>query len=81
MSIHSGDTDIYADFAEYNSSTHQVRLEGNVRIYKGFEFYTGNRGTYNTETKAVSADNLRTLDAPFFLGGEIAHDPARTAPG
>ncbi len=70
VAIHSGDSDIYADFAQYNSSTHVVRLEGNVRIYRGFEFYSGNRGTYNTETKAVSADNLRTLDAPFFVGGE-----------
>ena len=70
VAIHIGDTDIYADTAEYNSSTHEIHLEGNVRIYRGVEFYVGDRGTYNTETKAISADNLRTIDSPFYVGGD-----------
>ena len=34
VAIHVGDTDIYADYAQYNSSTHEVELRGNVRIYR-----------------------------------------------
>ena len=70
VAIHVGDTDIYADAAEYNTSTKEIRLEGNVRIYRGFEFYVGRRAIYNTETKAVNADDLRTVDSPFLVGGE-----------
>ena len=66
VAIHTGDADIYADRAEYNTSTKEIRLEGNVRIYRGLEFYVGDRAIYNTETKAVQADSLRTLDAPFL---------------
>lgn len=70
VAIHVGDTDIYADSAEYNTSTHEIHLEGNVRIYRGLEFYVGKRATYNTETKAVKADQLRTAEAPFLVSGE-----------
>ncbi len=70
VAIHTGDADIYADSAEYNTSTKEIHLEGNVRIYRGLEFYVGERATYNTDTKAVKADDLRTLDAPFLVGGE-----------
>ena len=34
VAIHVGDTDIYADYAQYNSSTHEVDLRGHVRIYR-----------------------------------------------
>jgi len=34
VAIHVGDTDIYADYAQYNSSTHEVELRGHVRIYR-----------------------------------------------
>ena len=70
VAIHIGDVDIYADSAEYNTSTHEVHVQGNVRIYRGFEFYVGDSGTYNTETKAIGAANLRTVDTPFFVSGE-----------
>jgi LPS-assembly protein len=70
VALHIGDTDLYADAAEYNSSTHEVRLQGNVRIYRGIEFYTGERVIYNTETKAIAADTMRTINNPFFLAGD-----------
>src|SRR5207248_7581153 len=50
VAIHIGDTDIYADYAQYNSITHEVELRGNVRIYRGVSFYTADSGVYNTET-------------------------------
>ena len=34
VAIHMGDTDIYADYAQYNSSTHEIELRGHVRIYR-----------------------------------------------
>src|SRR6266480_3574922 len=34
VAIHVGDTDIYADYAQYNSTTHEVELRGHVRIYR-----------------------------------------------
>ncbi|MDQ3626084.1 MAG: hypothetical protein M3372_03010, partial [Verrucomicrobiota bacterium] len=43
-----GDTDIYADAAEYNAETKVVRMQGNVRIYRGAELYVGESGSYNT---------------------------------
>ncbi|MEP6810449.1 MAG: hypothetical protein ABI992_09415, partial [Chthoniobacterales bacterium] len=70
VAIHVGDTDLYADRADYNTSTHEINLEGNVRIYRGLEFYVGKRATYNTETKAVKADELRTVDSPFLVSGQ-----------
>ncbi|HMJ06469.1 MAG TPA: hypothetical protein VK474_09470 [Chthoniobacterales bacterium] len=69
VAIHIGDTDIYADSADYNTTTHVVHVEGNVRIYRGVNFYIGDHGSYNTDTKVISADNLRTVDVPFFVGG------------
>src|SRR5262249_37780262 len=32
VAIHIGNTDIYADYAQYNSTTHDVELRGHVRI-------------------------------------------------
>ena len=70
VAIRTADADIYADAAEYDSRTKVVRLEGNVRIYRGGALYVGESASYNIETKEVSADKLRTIDAPFLLGGE-----------
>ena len=71
VAIHIGETDIYADEADYNMHTKDVHLRGNVRIYrgtpKGTEFYVGEQGVYNTETKKIRASDLRTLNAPFFI--------------
>jgi lipopolysaccharide export system protein LptA len=68
--ISIGDTDIYADRAQYFADTKIVRVEGNVRIYRGAELYVGESGSYNTETREIEANQLRTLDLPYYLGGE-----------
>jgi lipopolysaccharide export system protein LptA len=70
VAIRVSDADIYADAAEYDSNTKVIRLEGNVRIYRGAELYVGDRATFNTETKEVNADKLQTAQTPFLLGGE-----------
>ncbi len=70
VAIHIGDVDIYADSARYDTTTKVIKLDGNVRIYRGVSLYVGEGASYNTETKEISADRLRTVDPPFYVSGE-----------
>jgi LPS-assembly protein len=70
VAIHVGDTDIYADYAQYNSNTHDVELRGNVRIYRDVSFYIAESAVFNTETKKIRATETRTTSQPYFLSGE-----------
>ncbi len=70
VAIHVGDTDIYADYAQYNSNTHDVELRGNVRIYRDASFYIAESAVFNTETKKIRATETRTTSLPYFLSGE-----------
>jgi len=70
VAIHIGNTDIYADYAQYNSATHDVVLKGHVRIYRDLSLYIAESGVYNTETKKIRALNGRTESPPYFLTGE-----------
>ena len=69
VAIHIGNTDIYADYAQYNSSTHDVELRGHVRIYRDASLYNADSGIYNTETKKIRAITGRTESQPYFLAG------------
>src|SRR4051812_50185156 len=69
VAIHIGDTDIYGDFAQYNSRTHEVSMEGHVRIYREANMYLADRGTYNIDTKQIRTSNVRTEYHPYFLSG------------
>ncbi len=69
VAIHVGNTDIYADYAQYNSTTHDVELRGHVRIYRDVSLYIAESGVYNTETKKIRAINGRTESQPYFLSG------------
>src|SRR6184192_3147875 len=69
VAIHIGNTDIYADYAQYNSTTHDVELRGHVRIYRDASLYIAENGIYNTETKKIRAFNSRTESQPYFLTG------------
>src|SRR6184192_2584211 len=60
VAIHIGDTDIYGDFAQYNSQTHEVSVEGHVRIYRDTSVYIAERGVYNIDTKQIRTSNVRT---------------------
>lgn len=70
VAIHIGDTDIYADSAQYNSETHEVALDGHVRIYRDIQLYLGDHAVYNTETKEIHGTEMRTEYQPYFLAGE-----------
>ena len=69
VAIHIGNTDIYADYAQYNSTTHEVELRGHVRIYRDTSLYVAEHGFYNTETKKIRTINGRTESQPYFLTG------------
>ena len=69
VAIHIGNTDIYADYAQYNSTTKDVELRGHVRIYRDVSVYIAESGIYNTETKKIKALNARTESQPYFLSG------------
>src|SRR5207248_5218995 len=69
VAIHIGNTVLYADYAQYNSTTHEVELRGHVRIYRDTSLYVTEHGFYNTETKKIRAINGRTESQPYFLAG------------
>ena len=69
VAIHIGNTDIYADYAQYNSATHDVQLRGHVRIYRDTSLYLADSGVYNTDTKKIRANTGRTASQPYFLTG------------
>jgi LPS-assembly protein len=79
VAIHVGDTDIYADYARYNSNTHDVELRGHVRIYRGVTFYLADSGVYNVDTKKVRAINGQTESEPYFLSGESVTEISENA--
>ncbi len=69
VAIHFGDTDIYSDFAQYDQEKRTVFLKGNVRIYRGNTFYTGEEATYNIDSKAINAINMRSGTYPYLMSG------------
>src|SRR6266576_5887563 len=70
VAIHHGNTELYADSAQYHSTTHDVELRGHVRIYRDTSLYIAENGIYNTETKKIKALNSRTESQPYFLTGQ-----------
>lgn len=70
VAIRFGDTDIYADFAQYNTANRTIFLKGNVRIYRGNSLYLGDEATYDLDTKAIKAKNMRSGTYPYLMSGE-----------
>src|SRR5438477_6362473 len=70
VAIHIGNTDIYADYAQYNSSTHDEELRGHGLINRDTSLYNAESGIYNTETKKIRAIKGRTESLPYFLAGQ-----------
>jgi len=70
VAIHTGDSDIYADSAQYNPTTREVLVEGHVRIYRANSIFVGERAIYNIDTKKIQAVEMRTDKLPYLVGGE-----------
>jgi hypothetical protein len=68
VAIHIGNTDIYADYAQYNPPRHDVELRGHVRIYRDASLYNADSGIYNTETKRSGRSRTDGVTT-YFLGG------------
>jgi LPS-assembly protein len=79
VAIHIGDTDIYADFAQYNSRTHEVSADGHVRIYRDVNLYLAEHGVYNVDTKEIRTSNMRTEYNPYFLSGQNVTQTSQNA--
>ena len=69
VAIHVGDTDIYADKAQYNSRTHDIVADGHVRIYRDVHLYIADHATYNTDTKEIKMDKMESDFPPYFISG------------
>jgi LPS-assembly protein len=71
VAIHAGESDIYADSAQYNPKTREVFAEGHVRIYRATGgLFVGDRAIYNIDTKKIQAVKMRTDKTPYLVGGE-----------
>ena len=70
VAIHTGDSDIYADSAQYNPKTREVIAEGHVRIYRATGLFVGEHAIYNIDTQKIQAVAMRTDKTPYFIGGE-----------
>jgi LPS-assembly protein len=79
VAIHIGDTDIYADHAQYNTQTHEVYVEGNVRIYRDVSMYVGDQAVYNTDTKQIRSQKMQTEYFPYFVSGATITSIAENA--
>jgi LPS-assembly protein len=79
VAIHIGDTDIYGDFAQYNSRTHEVLVRGHVRIYRDVSLYVAEEGVYNIDTKQIRTGHVRTEYHPYFLSGQNVNETSATA--
>jgi LPS-assembly protein len=77
VAIHIGDTDIYSDFAQYNSRTHEIEVDGNVRIYRNVDFYLADHAVYNVDTKQIRTGKMHSEYNPYFVSGESV---TQTAP-
>jgi hypothetical protein len=70
VAIHVGDTDIYADSAQYDSKNHIISAQGHVRIYREGQLSISEHGTYNLDTKEIHAETVRSSSDPYFMNGE-----------
>lgn len=63
------DVNLTAKKITANQQTGEVLAEGSVTINGRDHFWTGERAVYNFSTGLMSADNFRTGQDPFFVGG------------
>jgi LPS-assembly protein len=64
--ISVGDTVLYCNFAQYDVTTRDVLVSGDVRVYRGDKIFSGDRAIYNLDTKHISGAEFRTAAGPFL---------------
>jgi LPS-assembly protein len=68
--VRYSDVTIYCDYAEYNPSTHEIVLRGNVRLYRDRYAFTADRAIYNLQTKALKMSDFGGPKLPFQVTGD-----------
>ena len=76
VSMHFGDTDIYCDYAQYDSIKRAVLLKGHVRIYRGISLYFCDKATYHLDTKKIEAEQARASTYPYLVSGQTVTSEA-----
>jgi LPS-assembly protein len=68
--IHYGSILIYCDYAQYNPDTRDVLVQGNVRLYRDGNLFTGERALYNLESKHLTGADFRGEFTPLEFAGD-----------
>ncbi len=68
--IGHSDVRIYCDHGQYDDTTRDVVVEGNVRIFREGRLFTAERAIYNLETKVLNAASIRGDSTPFRFQGQ-----------
>jgi LPS-assembly protein len=68
--VRYSDVTIYCDYAEYNPSTHEIVLRGNVRLYRDRYAFIADRAIYNLQTKALKMSDFGGPKQPFQVIGD-----------
>ncbi len=70
VSVRYGDAVLQAKRVRVNRQTGEVLAEGEVRLQRGGELWTGERLRYNFATREMQGEYFRTGISPFFAAGE-----------
>ena len=65
-----GDVELIANRLRFDREALSVEAEGNVRLQRGKEIWTGNYLRYSFPTRQMNAAVFRTGIAPFYAAGE-----------
>ncbi len=68
--VRYADVTIYCDYAEYNPTTHEIVLRGNVKLYRDRYAFTADRAIYNLQTKELKMSDFGGPKQPFQVIGD-----------
>jgi lipopolysaccharide assembly outer membrane protein LptD (OstA) len=68
-----GDTVLYCNYAQFDVTTREILVSGNVRIYRGEKVFAGDRAVYNLDTKRIFGAEFRTSAGPFMAQAHAIH--------
>ena len=68
--VRYADVTIYCDYAEYDPSTHEIAMRGNVRFYRDRYAFTADRAIYNLQSKALKMSDFGGPKQPFQVLGD-----------
>src|SRR5258708_35854298 len=61
-----------------NQTTGEAQAEGDVRIQREGQLWTGERIVYNFKTRQMSSDQFKADHSPFFVDGQELHGDEAT---